>query len=417
MLTMAAFEGTITGQDGPPIEPPPVEPPVWRINLDLITDLVGRSGRFKFCRLVMDSSCWRHRLQYPGRTLIIGTTWSRHRQYPQDYLSDWSLVCLPASQYWVQGFSLKMLMAIGDLSSNVATATTDASETPEPPPGPPPTEGETDLSKLVWAPDWRGRSDGTNAASISGMFATDGVIDNSIKLGDHPSARDDIRYGDQGWEDPVRPGGYVGMAKSPGGMTKENDEMWFRIYQRTSAGFNHSSNEGPVGSNASDCRKTMRLSGGSQRCDWQYCGKRQDVWDWNENKNVVYEAGSWHVANETTQDRRHLDLTGKFLQPDLEWVCIEAYCKFHRSNGVMKLWQNGEMVGNTERGQTADPKYYGNKTLDCMYINFWNSGAPKNQTLWWARPAIAVKKADGSRDDTRHMGHDASGFPFIGLAV
>ena len=303
-------------------------------------------------------------------------------------------------------------MTVSPWSQEAWGDTLPVDTTPPPTPGP---GGSTNLSAIAWAPDWRGQSNGTSVAAISGMFATDAVIDNSVKLGDHPSARDDIEYGDQGWEDPVRPGGYVGMAKSPGGMTYENDEIWFRIWQYTSAGFDHSSDAGPVGSNVSDCRKTMRLSGGSQRCDWQYCGKRKDVWDWKNNRNVVYEAGSWHVANETTQDRRHLDLTGKFYQPDLAWTCIEAYAKFHRSNGVMKLWQNGVMVGNTETGQTADPAYYGNKTLDAMYINFWNSGAPKNQTLWYGRPAIAVHTA--SRDDRGSMDRDPSGFPFIGLAV
>jgi hypothetical protein len=145
------------------------------------------------------------------------------------------------------------------------------------------------------------------------------------------------------------------------------------------------------------------------------------MWDGKNNEDIWYEDGSWHVLYESVDDVRFLDLTGKYRMPDMEWTCIEAYVKFSTNSriGEVRMWFNGEQMGETHNFQTTQAKYLDTGSdpadLTAMFINYWNSGAPKDQTLWWARPALAIHTA--ARDDRPSMARDASGFPFIGLTV
>ena len=410
------LEGAITGVEttpvDPPVEPPPVEPPAGPIGS--VTDLAVAAGGAN--SVVLSWTAVAGATNYNIQGSRDNRIWA---DIGNTHFTTYLVGGLPAGEpYWARVFTEDIDGEWGPVG-NVATATTEVPDTPAPPTTPPPPGGKTNLSAIKWAPDWRSRNNGWNVGNTSGTFSTNAVIDNSVMLGDHPSARDDIKYGEVG------DGGnndYIGVSASAGAL-HEGDELWFRVWQYTSAGFNHNC-EGP-GGNESQVRKTLRLSGGGQRCDFMYCGKRQEVWDWNTGKNVIYEDGSWHVLYESVDDRRYLDLTGKFKIPDMEWTCLEAYVKFSTSpnRGEVRMWFNGEQVGDTHNFQTTQSKYLpGGSSPDylaAMFINYWNTGSPKDQTLWTARPAIAVKMADGSRDDTRHMDRDAvsGGFPFIGMAI
>jgi hypothetical protein len=321
--------------------------------------------------------------------------------------------------YHASGYNNNVIWKYDD----IAIYDTDPGWTFEPPPPPPPPggggTGETNLSAIQWAPSFIGGTHGENVGTALGLHNTDALLDTNVKLGNEPSARDDIKYGDQGLEPGSRPGGQIGMQKSTGGNPyHEGDEIWWRVYIRTSTGFNHAANEGPIQKNNTDSRKTMRISGKNLKVDFKYFGKRTEVWNGATQSNMWVENGSWGVEWEGTHDRKFLSTNGQFRMPDQTWISMEVYVKFSTSASVgrVRLWQDGVQVGNTQSIKTIHTDGF-NDWMTGWLISHWGSGAPKDQTLWWARPAIALRKTNGSINDTGYMARDASGFPMIGLAV
>ena len=279
--------------------------------------------------------------------------------------------------------------------------------------------GVTDLSKLFWAPSFNGHTDGEAATGkTDGGFWEGGVIDNTVTLDGQSSLRCDIKEGDVGSDQGE--GHYIGIGKGIGSVTADENgsEIWMRWFTRQQAGFSW---DHGTGGNVSGALKMMRFTpktvsgGGTRKVEVQRVN--------TDNAIQGTVDGSWvgyHEAIFADGDDRNWWIFDETNANDLEdekWEQWEAHCVGSRDwdVGEWRFWRNGKRVGKVVKQATWQATLDAGYWENVMFITYWNAGCPKDQTLWYCRPAVAVRCS--GRDDTPHMDRDENNFPIIGMAT
>jgi len=92
------------------------------------------------------------------------------------------------------------------------------------------------------------------------------------------------------------------------------------------------------------------------------------------------------------------------LLPDT-WYALELYTKLHPTNGIIRIWVDGNLVVEKLNFNTASPT--GAEVMNFAYVmGYWNGGAPQNQTQYIDDIIITTD---------RPADQDAQRNPMIGL--
>lgn len=294
--------------------------------------------------------------------------------------------------------------------SNIPNATTDTVPVAPSPPGSP--TGNTDFTKLQYFQDYDSLAIGTIVPHVAWPG---GTVTDEVTLGGHKVIKDVMQRLDIGQED----GNFIGYAKNIGPHIGEGDELWWRQYHYYPSDFSFGSasyNEGDPGH-----RKHLRVRQHDAGCaDTAVIGPGGNVRGPENGIQGYHEDTGINPNFDNTWGVYAFDRSGVYPIVKGQWSCTEVYIKASKysSTGRWCVWIDGnllpigminqQMLG-TSRG--TQPPYYS----ALLYITHWNGGSPKDQVFYWGRGAWAVRKADGSVDQTPHMTYDPqTGIPFIG---
>jgi hypothetical protein len=143
----------------------------------------------------------------------------------------------------------------------------------------------------------------------------------------------------------------------------------------------------------------------------------------NDNRGYV----DWYIGNDNKNQWRHIvefepnapghDSWHMYEDGDLKKgtaQLYEIYCYLHPVNGVMRMWCDGEMIGEETRPTIAgsSAESYVQRLL---WTTYYNGGSPQKQWMSFDHFSVAVKNS--GRDDSQHLSTDSHGNKHIGTDI
>lgn len=263
-------------------------------------------------------------------------------------------------------------------------------------PAPAHTDGETrkeipmrseDLEKLYLYRSFDDFTEGTLCKNIRPFTACDaGVVSSAHKYpGGYHSFKTSIKAGDHGW-------GRWGYEITDGfPRVTSGGEVWFRQAMYFPVGFNFR--------NSNSSLKTFRFG-------------RQDGGNGNRgciDIQIMNNMG-WRSTIEFEQDHWTVYDGGKVIPGT--WQMFEVYVKFHPTQGIIRMWRDGELFAE----QLNEPTLRSSDRLYRLLMNtYWNGDAPATQSHYYDHITIAVN--GGGRNDGQYLGTDSRGNKQIGMTT
>jgi len=134
---------------------------------------------------------------------------------------------------------------------------------------------------------------------------------------------------------------------------------------------------------------------------------------------ILASADAWVYSNEVLPGAPITQLSSDdSTRPDLDqwqtWefhIVLDDTAAGSGGTGKVEFWKNSTIVGALNVATLSADSQLGRRVL---VHDYWNGGAPQNQTFYWTDFACAVKSA-GWRDDTPYLVTDLGGRKMIGL--
>jgi hypothetical protein len=252
----------------------------------------------------------------------------------------------------------------------------------------------TDLSKILLYENFEGKSGSIEELPYFRAADNTTIVDgNGGKVGQTWIDRGAEGYGDWGfyWNHPD-------LQKC-----EKGDEIWFRMQTYYPDDFEIDSTPGQL--------KGFRIGRVKKSND-----ENRGYVDWyihNDNDNHWKHVVEFEDRPPSTPDTGWM----KYPKGDLEkgkWQLYEVYCYLHPTNGVMRMWCDGELMGEQTRPTIAGPEAE-SRVSRVLYHTYYNGGAPKKQGSWFDHVTVAIKNR--VRDDSGHLSTDANGNKFIGTDI
>jgi hypothetical protein len=249
----------------------------------------------------------------------------------------------------------------------------------------------TDLDKILCYENFDTRRG--SLESISGFSAADNgtiIEGEGGKIGQTWIARGAEGWGDYGfsWDVP-------GLQDCESG-----DEVWWRLRIKFAEDFVIQSEPGMLkGFRLGRVKKSNDDNRGY--VDWYIRNDNDNYW----RHTVEFERdppnGSW------------MDYTRGDLKKG-EWQMYEVYCRFHPTDGMMRMWCDGELMGEERRPTIAGPSAE-SYLQRLLFTTYYNGRSPKTQGIHFDHHTVAVKNR--KRDDSVHLSTDSAGNKFLGMQI
>lgn len=301
--------------------------------------------------------------------------------------------------------------------------------------------GITDLSKITKSVNWDSLPDGTGSNELPGVWRGNG--DNTGYLTSEPANMISgqrktcvqvIPVGKGGLVDQY---GYWGFGVPLGGTYSEGDEIWLRFYEKFHADWkwNDDSIADWLPSNANKWIRLRRE--GEAHSEFHYGYEEgvglpntlgwSDGYSWFSCEgltqglmspvDVYYEGQWWRGGWDKGQTQDKINQGG--------FDCYEAYirltaAKTESTKPIAAFWKNGQRVGTVmSQGDELRSTMQNSSTVVEQGIihTVWKGWVDTDQYSYIGGIAVAVRRGDGSKDDTTSMGIDAQGFPMIGTVI
>jgi hypothetical protein len=185
---------------------------------------------------------------------------------------------------------------------------------------------------------------------------------------------------------------------------ESGDEIWWRLYTRWPTDFRFESSPGQM--------KSFRIGRVKKHND-----ENRGYVDWyiangggNFTKGIVEfeDRAPGNSSSWDTYEGSELDLG--------EWNMMEVYCYLHPVNGIMRMWKDGNMVGEFVRPTIADPESEAETRVSrLLWLTYYNGNSPCDQQMEFSHHAVAIKSK--ARDDTPYLSTDSHGNFCLGVGV
>jgi hypothetical protein len=251
----------------------------------------------------------------------------------------------------------------------------------------------TDLTKLLSYENYEDYEDGSlrQGEEFATCNNTTIISTDTGKIAQTWIARDDTGYGRWGYS-------YTNDELS---KCESGSEIWWRMYMKMPEDFKVESGPGKMkGFRIGRLKKSDNANRGY--VDWYI---KNDQYDNPWTGIVEFEARA--PGNSSSWD----DYNGTEVKKG-QWQMFEVYCYLHPENGIMRLWQDGVLMGSFTRPTIAGPsnESYVNRLL---FLTYYNGSSPQTQGLYFDHHTVAIKNS--VRDDSPYLDTDADGNRFIGM--
>lgn len=258
----------------------------------------------------------------------------------------------------------------------------------------------SNLSQILYYEDFSGLSNGANFYSGTrfDVQSSPGVIDDDPKSTHGKVVKDIMVAGqeDKCW------GGIYDIKAQENKYLASGDEIWiaFRLLL-------------PTGSStvASPRLKFLRLN--------IYNAALSTIGYIDTLLPILSSSDAWVYSNEVIPGAPITQLSSDdSTRPNLDqwqtWefhIVLDDTAAGSGGTGKVEFWKNSTIVGALNVATLSADSQLGRRVL---VHDYWNGGAPQNQTFYWTDFACAVKSA-GWRDDTPYLTTDSGSRLMIGL--